>query len=112
MGHGVIEVCGNIHDSTGACQSAIIGIATSWTEELNNAYIIQYEALWEKFNTKYCGRMCVRLDNRADRHVHMCISTVCGKHCVDCVCVHSGIARNVLILTCDAYKRYLGAHSH
>ena len=37
----------------------------------------------------------------ADRH--MCISTVCGKHCVDCVCVHSGIARNVLILTCDAY---------
>ena len=39
MGRGVIEVCGNIHVSTGACQSAVIGIATSWTEELNNAYI-------------------------------------------------------------------------
>ena len=37
MGCGVIEVCGNIHVSTGAHQSAIIGIATSWTEELNNA---------------------------------------------------------------------------
>ena len=38
MDRGVIEVCGNIHVSTGTCQSAIIGIATSWTEELNNAY--------------------------------------------------------------------------
>ena len=37
MGRGVIEVCGNIHISTGACQSAIIGVATSLTEELNNA---------------------------------------------------------------------------
>ena len=37
MGRGVIEVCGNIHVSTGACQSAVIGIATSWTEELHNA---------------------------------------------------------------------------
>ena len=24
MGRGVIEVCGNIHVSTGACQSAVI----------------------------------------------------------------------------------------
>ena len=38
MGRGVIEVCGNIHVSTGACQSAIICIATSWTEEFKNAY--------------------------------------------------------------------------
>ena len=37
MGRGVIEVCGNIHVSTVACQSAVIGIVTSWTEELNNA---------------------------------------------------------------------------
>ena len=36
MDHGVIEVCGNIHVSTGACQSAIICMATSWTEELNS----------------------------------------------------------------------------
>ena len=74
----------------GACQSAIICIGISWTEELNTREI-QCEALW------------VRLDSCADRHV--CISTVCGKHCVDCVCVHSGIARNVLILTCDTYTR-------
>ena len=38
MGRGVIEVCGNIHVNTGACQSAIACIAISWTEELNNAY--------------------------------------------------------------------------
>ena len=37
MGRGVIAVCGNIHVSTGACQSAVICIATSWTEELKVA---------------------------------------------------------------------------
>ena len=49
MGRGVIEVCGNIHVSTGACQSAIIGIATSWTKErggggghAQNHYVILY----------------------------------------------------------------------
>ena len=33
----------------------------------------------------------MRLDNCADRHMTLCISTVCGKHCVNCVCIHSGI---------------------
>ena len=37
MGHGVIEVGQNIHVSTRACQSAMISIATSLTEERYNA---------------------------------------------------------------------------
>ena len=44
MGCGVIEVCGNIHVSTGACQSENICIVTSWTKELNTREI-QCEAL-------------------------------------------------------------------
>ena len=46
-GSWVIEVCENIHVRTGACQSAIIGIATSWMEELTQ----------EKSNVKHCGCM-------------------------------------------------------
>ena len=58
MGRGVIEVCGNIHVSTGACQSAVICIATSWTEELNNANTreIQCEALW--VSVSEIGQLC------------------------------------------------------
>ena len=69
MGRGVIEVCGNIHVCTGTCQSAVVCIATGLTEK-PNAREIQCEALWVN---------------------------VSGKHCVNCVCVHSGIARNVFI---------------
>ena len=62
-GSWVIEVCGNIHVRTGACQSAILGIATSWMEELNNSNTreIQCEALW----------VYVRLDTCADRYVYI-----------------------------------------
>ena len=37
MGRGVIEVCGTFMLAQGHGQSAVICIATSWTEELNNA---------------------------------------------------------------------------
>ena len=58
MGCGVIEVCGNIHVSTGACQSAIIYIATVGLKSLimPNTKEIQCEALW--VSVSEIGQLC------------------------------------------------------
>ena len=48
MGRGVTKVCGNIHASTGACQSAIICVVRIWTKKLIG--LIQ-----GKSNVKHCG---------------------------------------------------------